>query len=79
MLAQLQLGNLAAALAVTATRPKLPYPTAEPTRRLLEGLAPLKLRRVDEGVRAFGEAFTAEALLESRTGTLPRHKPGRLR
>ena len=62
--AQLQLGDPAAALAATAARRELPYPTEEPTMRLLEGLALLELHRAGESVRAFSDALTAaDALL----------------
>ena len=41
-----------------------PYPTEEPTMRLLEGLALLELHRVEESVRAFSDAvMAADALL----------------
>ena len=62
--AHLQLGDPAAALAATAARRELPYPTEEPTMRLLEGLALLELHRVEESVRAFSDAVAAaDALL----------------
>ena len=62
--AQLQLGDPSAALAATAAGRELLYPIEEPTMRLLEGLALLELRCVDEGVRAFSDALTgADALL----------------
>jgi tetratricopeptide (TPR) repeat protein len=62
--AQLQLGDPAAALTATATGRELQYLTEEPAMRLLDGLALLGLQRVDEGVRAFGDAVTAaDALL----------------
>ena len=62
--AQLQLGDPAAALAATAARRELPYPTEEPTMRLLEGLALLELHRLEESVRAFSDAVAAaDALL----------------
>jgi hypothetical protein len=51
--AHLQLGNATAALAATTARREPPYPTGDPTMRLLEGLALLELHRTDEGVRAF--------------------------
>jgi hypothetical protein len=61
--AQLQLGDPAAALAAAAAR-ELPYPAEEPSMRLLEALALLGLHRVDESMRAFGDAVTtADALL----------------
>jgi len=62
--AQLQLGDPAAALAAAAAQRELPYPPEEPAMRLLEGLALLALRRLDESARAFGEGLTAaDALL----------------
>ena len=62
--AQLQLGDPAAALAAATAQRELPYPTEEPTMRLLEGLALLELHRVDESVEAFSDAVTAaDALL----------------
>jgi tetratricopeptide (TPR) repeat protein len=62
--AQLQAGEPAAALAATTTRRERPFPTEEPTMRLLEGVALLELDRVDEAVRAFSEALrAADALL----------------
>jgi Flp pilus assembly protein TadD len=54
--AQTQLGDPLAALAVTAARRYLSFPTEEPTMRLLEGVALLELDRVDEAVRAFSAA-----------------------
>jgi len=62
--AQLQLGDPAAALAARAAGRELPYPREEPTIRLLEGLALLKLHRIQESVRAFSDAVAAaDALL----------------
>jgi len=63
--ARLQVADPAGALAAAAGRRELLHPTEEPTRRLLEGLALLELRRVEESVRAFTDALTgAGALLE---------------
>jgi tetratricopeptide (TPR) repeat protein len=63
--ARLQVADAAGALAAAAGRRELLHPTEEPTRRLLEGLALLELRRVEESVRAFTDALTgADALLE---------------
>jgi tetratricopeptide (TPR) repeat protein len=62
--AQLQLGDPAAALATTTARRELPYPTEQPTIRLLEGLALLELDHVEDAMRAFSEALkAADALL----------------
>jgi tetratricopeptide (TPR) repeat protein/cellulose biosynthesis protein BcsQ len=63
--AHLELSDPAAALAATATtRETPPYPTAEPTMRLLEGLALLELHRANEAVLAFRNALAAaDALL----------------
>ena len=62
--AHLQLGDPATALAATAARRERPYPTEEPTIRMLEGLALLELNRIEEGMRAFSQAVTAaDALL----------------
>jgi hypothetical protein len=62
--AQLQLGDPAAALAMTAVRPDLPFPAEEPAMRLLEGLALLELNRPEESARAFSDPVTAtDALL----------------
>jgi tetratricopeptide (TPR) repeat protein len=62
--AQLQLGDPAAALAATTARRELPYPTEEPTMRLLEGLTLLELDHAEEAIRAFREALrAADALL----------------
>jgi hypothetical protein len=62
--AQLQLGDPAAALAATTARREVPFPTEEPTMRLLEGIALLKLDHVDESVLAFSDALrAADALL----------------
>lgn len=57
--AKLLLGEPAAALAVAAVKHDPPYPTEEPALRLLEGLALLELRRVDEAVRVFSAAVIA--------------------
>ena len=46
--AHLQLGDAAAALAVTAAERELTYPPGEPAMHLLEGLALLELNRPDE-------------------------------
>jgi tetratricopeptide (TPR) repeat protein len=63
--AQLQLGEPAAALATATAQPELPYPTEEPTMRLLEGMALLEQHRPGEAVPAFTSALTtADALLE---------------
>jgi tetratricopeptide (TPR) repeat protein len=62
--AQLRLGDPAAALAATGARPELLCLPEEPAIRLLEGLALLRLNRVEEGVRAFSDALAAaDALL----------------
>ena len=62
--AHLQLGDPATALATAAARRDRPYPTEEPTMRMLEGMALLELHRVEESVRAFSDAITAaDALL----------------
>jgi tetratricopeptide (TPR) repeat protein len=62
--AYLRLGDPAAALAATTARRELPYPTEEPTMRLLEGLALLELHRLEESGPAFSDALTAaDALL----------------
>ena len=55
----LQLGDPAAALAVTAAEREFPYPPEEPTMHLLEGLALLRLHRVEESARAFSSAVMA--------------------
>jgi tetratricopeptide (TPR) repeat protein len=55
----LQSGDPAAALAAMGARPELSCPPEEPTIRLLEGLALLKLNRADQGMRAFNDAIAA--------------------
>ena len=57
--AHLQLGDAAAALAVTAVERELTYPPEEPAMHLLEGLALLELNRPDESAQAFSEALAA--------------------
>jgi hypothetical protein len=57
--AHLQLGDAAAALAVTAVERELTYPPEEPAMNLLEGLALLELNRPGEGARAFNDALVA--------------------
>ena len=62
--AHLQLGDAAAALAVTAVERELKYPPGEPAMHLLEGLALLELDRLEESRRAFSDALAAaDALL----------------
>ena len=62
--AHLQLGDPAAALAMTAVGRELTYPPEEPAMRLLEGLALLELNRPEESMRAFSDALiAADALL----------------
>ncbi len=61
--AYLQLGDPAAALAAVTRDQVPPYPTEEPTMRLLEGLSLLELHRIDEAVRAFGDSVTAADML----------------
>ena len=58
-LARLVSGDPAAALAATVSRPESRYPTEEPTRRLLQGIALLELDRADQARQAFGEALVA--------------------
>jgi hypothetical protein len=57
--AHLQLGDAAAALAVTAVERELTYPPEEPAMHLLEGLALLELNRPGDSARAFSEALAA--------------------
>ena len=57
--AHFQLGDAAAALAMTAVERELTYPPEEPATHLLEGLALLELNRPEESRRAFAEALTA--------------------
>jgi tetratricopeptide (TPR) repeat protein len=62
--AQLRLGDPGAAEATVTARRELRYPAEEPTMRLLEGLALLDLRRLEDSVRAFRDALVAaDALL----------------
>ncbi len=51
--AHLQLGDAAAALAVTAVERELTYRPEEPAMHLLEGLALLELNRPGDSARAF--------------------------
>jgi tetratricopeptide (TPR) repeat protein len=57
--AHLQLGDAAAALAVTAVERGLAYPLEKPVMHLLEGVALLKLNRPDQSAQAFTEALAA--------------------
>jgi tetratricopeptide (TPR) repeat protein len=69
--AKLLLGEPAAALAVATVKHEPPYPTEEPALRLLEGLALLELRRVDEAVRPFSAAvIAADELLVLADGSV---------
>ena len=72
--AQLRLGDPAAALAAMTAGLQLPHPAEEPTMRLLEGLALLKLNRTEEAAQAFSDALTAAdaqlALADSNVAAL---------
>lgn len=57
--AHLQLGDAAAALAMTTVQRHLTYPPEESAMHLLEGLALLKLNRPSESARAFTDAIAA--------------------
>jgi tetratricopeptide (TPR) repeat protein len=61
---RIELGEPSGAIAVTTAAREWPYPTEEPVLRLLEGVALLELRQVDEAVAAFTDAVaTADPLL----------------
>jgi TPR repeat protein len=55
--AQLQLGDLEAALAAATAAQNAPYPAGLPMKRLLAGVALLGLHRLDEGVQALSDAL----------------------
>jgi tetratricopeptide (TPR) repeat protein len=57
--AHLQLGDAAAALAVTTVERELTFPPEEPAMHMFHGLALLELDRLDESVQALTEALAA--------------------